>query len=191
MSRFVATVILVPALLSIVSCGKEAPRPSPSDQHDGVGPTGPASGGDQKREEGKQAIEGKNEPQHPPTQISSGTASFRYYQRFSRNGDWDKGKAIPSETGLAIVRLLQRSELWSAEDHPELVVAWGTHPYLPGYAARLDVSVAGKVTPYVIRTGCGLFDVERDLRVVPLDNKQALISLLKALSDKGREKFWR
>jgi hypothetical protein len=164
--------IILPGILIFgVCCGKEERRPLPQ----GIAPVAEV---EKPRDPGSRFV--------PPA-----NASFRYYQRFSKNGDWDKGKAIPSETGLAIVRLLERSELWSARDHPELVAAWGAHPYLPGYAAALDVSAQGKRTHYVIRSGCGLFDVERDLWVLAPENKEPLIGLLKALSDKGREKFCR
>lgn len=133
----------------------------------------------------------RGDRQHAGSQSPSEHASFRFYQRLSKNNDWDKGKSIPSATGLAIVKLLQGSEEWSSETHPQYAIAWGTHPYLPGYGAALDVIDSGIVTHYTFRTGGGLFDVNDKLWVIPPENKEALGALFATVSDKGREKFWR
>lgn len=98
---------------------------------------------------------------------------------------------VSNETGLAILRLLSGAQVWSAERFPQYVTAWGTHPYLPGSAAALEVSAAGKKAHFTFRSGCSLFDIDGELWVVPSENRGSLVTLFKSLSDKDCVKFWR
>jgi hypothetical protein len=118
-------------------------------------------------------------------------ASFQFYQRLSKNNYWDKGKTVSKETGMEILRLLTGAKAWSSTEYPQYVAAWGTHPYLPGSGAALDVSAAGMTTHYTFRSGCGLFDAKSDLLVIPTENREKLIQIFRNLADHGRVAFWR